>query len=157
MDRECVEKYKEKLERGITEYMNMPLSQRSAEAVEAMVECWEHINAMLKESSRKSCEELTEEETQEWNAMMQNEDGTIGGHWTVEETESVGNPGIEEHLWNVAMNMIYSDYYGVAEKYGVATAEFFADMAKAFLYDKDAPAPEEKLKEYFCHIVGNEE
>lgn len=50
---------------------------------------------------------------------MENEDGTKGPHWTVEETTSVANQmGInlksEKHNkwdWYVAMNMIYSDYY----------------------------------------------
>lgn len=48
---------------------------------------------------------------------MENEDGTKGPHWTVEETTSVANQmGInlksEKHNkwdWYVAMNMIYSD------------------------------------------------
>ncbi len=50
---------------------------------------------------------------------MENEDGTKGPHWTVEETTSVANQmGInlksEKHNkwdWFVAMNMIYSDFY----------------------------------------------
>lgn len=50
---------------------------------------------------------------------MENEDGTKGPHWTVEETTSVANQmGInlrsEKHNkwdWYVAMNMIYSDFY----------------------------------------------
>lgn len=52
---------------------------------------------------------------------MENEDGTKGPHWTVEETTSVANQmGInlksEKHNkwdWFVAMNMIYSDFYKV--------------------------------------------
>lgn len=54
---------------------------------------------------------------------MENEDGTKGPHWTVEETTSVANQmGInlksEKHNkwdWFVAMNMIYSDFYKAAE------------------------------------------
>lgn len=50
---------------------------------------------------------------------MENEDGTKGPHWTVEEITSVANQmGInlksEKHNkwdWFVAMNMIYSDFY----------------------------------------------
>lgn len=50
---------------------------------------------------------------------MENDDGTKGPHWTVEETTSVANQmGInlksEKHNkwdWFVAMNMIYSDFY----------------------------------------------
>lgn len=55
---------------------------------------------------------------------MENEDGTKGPHWTVEETTSVANQmGInlksEKHNkwdWYVAMNMIYSDYYKIDEE-----------------------------------------
>lgn len=54
---------------------------------------------------------------------MENEDGTKGPHWTVEETTSVANQmGInlrsEKHNkwdWYVAMNMIYSDFYKVVK------------------------------------------
>lgn len=53
---------------------------------------------------------------------MENEDGTKGPHWTVEETTSVANQmGInlrsEKHNkwdWYVAMNMIYSDGLTIA-------------------------------------------
>ena len=51
------------------------------------------------------------------------------------------------------MNMIYSDYSAVAYKYGVDTADFYADMAKAFLFDPDGGEPEEKLAAYYHNIV----
>ena len=52
------------------------------------------------------------------------------------------------------MNMMYSDYSGVAEKYGVSIAEFYADMARAFLMDKDGPGAKEKLGAYYHGIVN---
>ena len=36
------------------------------------------------------------------------------------------------------MNALYSDYYGVAKKHNALTPDFFADMAMAFISDKDA-------------------
>ena len=51
------------------------------------------------------------------------------------------------------MNMMYSDYYSVGVKYGVDRTEFYADLAKAFLFDKDGPAPSEKLAEYYHEVV----
>ena len=51
------------------------------------------------------------------------------------------------------MNMMYSDYCMVASKYGVNNAEFFADMARAFLFDKDAEGPGEKLAAYYHRVV----
>lgn len=74
---------------------------------------------------------------------MENEDGTKGPHWTVEETTSVANQmGInlksEKHNkwdWYVAMNMIYSDYYkAVVAMTGSANTKHFAELAKAWLY-----------------------
>ena len=71
---------------------------------------------------------------------MENEDGTKGGHWTVEQTTMVArNNGISfdhfnEYDWNYAMNMIYSDYYGSVPNETTS----YAKLARKFLEDKDA-------------------
>ena len=71
---------------------------------------------------------------------MVNEDGTYGGHWTVEQTNSVAkNMGISftnfnEYDFNYVMNMLYSDYYGAVNN----DPNTYARMAKKFLDDKDA-------------------
>ncbi len=57
-----------------------------------------------------------------------------------------------EDFW-VTMNMMYSDYSPVAEKFNVSKPEFYAEMAKAFLFDKDGPDPREKLAAYYDGIV----
>jgi hypothetical protein len=49
--------------------------------------------------------------------------------------------------------MMYSDYYGVASHFGVATPEFFAELARAFLLDEDGPGPKPKMSAYYCGIV----
>lgn len=36
---------------------------------------------------------------------------------------------------------------------GVNTVEFYADLAKAFLFDKDAKGPEKKIAAYYNCIV----
>lgn len=41
----------------------------------------------------------------------------------------------------------------VYNDYGVDRPEFYADLAKAFLFDKDGPAPSEKLAEYYHEVV----
>ena len=51
------------------------------------------------------------------------------------------------------MNVMYSDYYGVAAKYGLDRPEFYADLAKAFLMDKDAGGAEAKMAGYYHGIV----
>ena len=71
---------------------------------------------------------------------MINEDGTMGGHWTVEQTTMVARSnGIEfkdfnEYDWNYVMNMIYSDYYGSVPN----ETSVYVKMARRFIEDKDA-------------------
>lgn len=71
---------------------------------------------------------------------MINEDGTKGGHWTIDDTTSVARSvGVEfknfnEYDWCYVMNMVYSDYYGVINN----DAGSYAKIAKRFLEDKDA-------------------
>ena len=80
---------------------------------------------------------------------MHNEDGTIGGHWTVEQTEQVAMQyGISfdkfnKYDWNYVMNMIYSDYYGAIGN----NTESYVKVAKKFIMDKDAP--EGKALKYY--------
>lgn len=149
--------YKAKLKKELADCLGQPIGTRSMEAVNALIECWEHVNDM----ERCIChgDEFTAEDAEQWNNRMKNEDGSTGGHWTVEQTtEAAKGAGvIMEHvtpeMWNVAMNMMYSDYSGVAQKNNCNKAEFYAEMAKAFLFDKDGPGPEEKLSAYYHGIV----
>ena len=92
---------------------------------------------------------------EEWTRGMENEDGTRGPHWTMDQTDKVmSQRGVTcdpVQFW-VAMNMMYSDYCKIFQKYGVGDKiDFYADMAKEFLDDKDA-APD-KLARYFECIV----
>ena len=90
---------------------------------------------------------------------MDNADGTTGQHWTEDQTASIAAAiGVTfDHVtaeeFCAAMNMMYSDYFPVGVKYGVDRPEFYADLAKAFLFDKDGPAPSEKLAEYYHKVV----
>lgn len=98
---------------------------------------------------------MDEHLAKEWTAMMENEDGTTGPHWSMEQVKKVieqrGMPGDPVEIW-VAMNMMYSDYCKVAKKLGVNTMDFYAEMARAFLDDKDAGVPD-KLTAYYNHVV----
>lgn len=98
--------------------------------------------------------ELSKDDAKSWVAGMSNEDGSYGARWTMEQTKQVQEQrGIDcdpMHFW-VVMNMMYSDYCAVAKKLGVDNPDFYAEMAKAFLHDKDA-APG-KLANYYHAIV----
>ena len=103
--------------------------------------------------------DFTRADAEAWCAKMVNEDGTVGPHWTGDQTtavaESVGVifDQLSPWCWWAAMCMMYSDYCGVANRYGVGTAEFYADMAKAFLFDRDAGGPRAKMAAYYHGIA----
>ena len=158
MTKEALHQYKEKLEQGILEYMRMPAGERSSNGIRGMLECWSMIDAAEQSMCGKGGE-MTKADAEAWVSHMTNEDGSTGQHWTMEQTiavaESMGITWdrLTPWCWWTAMNMMYSDYCEVAMRYGVATPEFFADMAKAFLFDKDGPGPKEKLAAYYHDIA----
>lgn len=82
-----------------------------------------------------------------------------GEHWSIDQTTTVANKmgikwtHITPYCFWVVMNMLYSDYSGVAIKHGTDTVEFYVDMAKAFLFDEDSIPPKKKVSEYYHHIV----
>lgn len=151
MKLEDIEKYKEELEAGIKKCMSNPVCERSTNAIDSMVLCWQHITDM--ENMIKKQFELTPEKAEEWLLNMQNEDGTKGPHWTMQETDAFKPEGIDSHCWDVAMNMMYSDYFSVAVSYGANTPDFYAELAKAFLMDKDTKQGKAKLAAYYNCIV----
>ena len=91
---------------------------------------------------------------EDWTRRMKNEDGTTGAHWTMEKAEQVMRQhGIqcEPAEFYAALNMLYSDFCEVFKKHGVNKIDFYADMAKAWLDDKDAVS--DKLSAYYEYIV----
>lgn len=94
-------------------------------------------------------------EAERWVAKMVNEDGSRGPHWTIAQTDQVralkGVKATAEE-WYAVLNSIYSDYAGVAKKYGLlGNTDFFADMAAAWLMDADAES--DKAERYYRYIV----
>lgn len=158
LTKEIIASYKDKLERGIAEYMGMPAGERSAAGVRGMLECWSVVDA-AEQCLCGGSDDFTRADAEAWCAKMVNEDGTVGPHWTVDQTtavaESVGVifDQLSPWCWWAAMCMMYSDYCGVANRYGVGTAEFYADMAKAFLFDRDAGGPRAKMAAYYHGIA----
>ncbi len=101
-----------------------------------------------------SAPKLTKEMAEEWTQSMENEDGSHGPHWSMEQTNQVkSQKGIAcgPIEFFVAMNMVYSDYAAVAKKLGANNVDFYACMAEAFLDDKDALP--DKLARYYTYIV----
>lgn len=84
-------------------------------------------------------------------SKMVNEDGTTGGHWTVEQTTQVAKSNgisftkFNENDWNYVMNMMYSDYYGAVPN----EVSSYVKLAIKFLDDKDA-----KEGKAYCYYMA---
>ena len=99
---------------------------------------------------------FTEDDARRWTEHMENDDGSMGAHWTLEQTTAVANSigvHVDPWVWFAALNMEYSDNFGVAQKYGLDRPEYYADLAKAFLFDEDGGGPEAKIAGYYHGIV----
>jgi hypothetical protein len=107
---------------------------------------------------------MSKKDYEKWGKMLENEDGSRGEHFKKEQAEQIAKQmGIDVHslggaeVFAMAMNMEYSDFCNVARKYGVDRPEYYADLAKAFLHDKDYKGnPEEKLWLYYKCIVSED-
>lgn len=124
---------------------------------------YHNMNEMEQQSARQmqrgytenNGQRLSHEEAMNWAREMKNEDGTKGPHWSMEQAKQVmAQKGVEcdpLEFW-LALNMMYSDYCKVFRKHGVGDKiDFYVDMAKAFLDDKDAYP--DKLTRYYDSVV----
>lgn len=148
-----MKEYIDKLYERICDLMERPVTPGNAEEVKLYAKT---IHALEKLDMH---EDFTKEDAVSWTEHMENSDGTTGPQWTMDETSAMAKrmgvylPGC---VWFAAVNMMRSDYCMVARKYGVDKPEFYADMAQAFLFDKDAGEPEEKIAAYY-HCIANGE
>lgn len=100
-------------------------------------------------------EELTEERVRKWVNGMKNGDGKTGAHYQMDQAELLRAnhcPQCDKLEFWGCINMMHSDYYEVAKRLNVDRPEFYANMAKAFLMDKDAP--DNKLAMYITYVAG---
>ena len=147
------EHYIEQLKEQMNEIMERPVTLGRAEEVMVYVDA---ICALRRMDGHDEDEGFTEEDAKAWTAKMENEDGTTGPHWTMGQTDAVANVAgvhVDKLTFWACLNMMYSDYYSVAAKYGLDRPEFYADLAKAFLMDKDAGGAEAKMAGYYHGVV----
>lgn len=98
--------------------------------------------------------EFTPEMAEEWTAHMENEDGTTGPHWSLEQIEKIiAQRGIDcdPYTFWAIMNAVYSDGVKVAKKHNVNTMDYYVDMALSWLHDKDAVG--DKAAAYYEYVV----
>lgn len=154
-----MQEYIEKLHKELHEIMERPVTLGRAEEVMVYADTICALHKLGDDHFRESTKmvEFTEDDAKEWTARMENTDGTTGPHWPMEQTTAVmvsKGYHYDPAVWYAAMNMVYSDYFSVAKKHGVNTVEFYADMAEAFLDDKDAGGPGEKISAYY-HCIAS--
>lgn len=157
--KDSAERNKEILIEEIEKYSDHPMDYKTAQYLAACRGAYKAIcmteKRDRKDSGGKEEEGLTTLQVRSWMEHLENEDGTQGPHYTMDQVEqyrrSLGiNCPIKELY--AATNMMYSDYCRVLRKYGVDRIEVYIDLAQAFLDDKDAGV-QDKLGAYYEHIV----
>ena len=148
-----IKAYKAKLCEALEACMAEPVSSRSVGSCTMLMDALCKADKITMESEAST---FTEDDARRWTEHMENDDGSMGAHWTLEQTTAVANSigvHVDPWVWYAAMNMMYSDYWESATRYGVDRPEYYADLAKEFLFDKDAGGPEAKIAGYYHGIV----
>lgn len=110
----------------------------------------------------KQKKKLSWDMAEEWVENMQNEDEAkpMGGKYDMEKAKAmarkVGMSTAGQRFidFYAIVNAMYSDYHEVAMKHGVDNADFYADLAKAWL--EDADAVQNKAYVYYECLVEKE-
>ena len=148
-----IKAYKAKLCEALEACMAEPVSSRSVGSCTMLMDALCKADKITMESEAST---FTEDDARRWTEHMENDDGSMGAHWTLEQTTAVANSigvHVDPWIWFAALKMEYSDNFDVAQKYGLDRPEYYADLAKAFLFDKDGGGPEAKIAGYYHGIV----
>lgn len=148
-----IKAYKAKLCEALEACMAEPVSSRSVGSCTMLMDALCKADKITMEPEAST---FTEDDARRWTEHMENDDGSMGAHWTLEQTTAVANSigvHVDPWIWFAALNMEYSDNFGVAQKYGLDRPEYYADLARVFLFDKDGGGPEAKIAGYYHGIV----
>lgn len=148
-----IKAYKAKLCEALEACMAEPVSSRSVGSCTMLMDALCKADKITMEPEAST---FTEDDARRWTEHMENDDGSMGAHWTLEQTTAVANSigvHVDPWIWFAALNMEYSDNFEVAQKYGLDRPEYYADLAKAFLFDEDGGGPEAKIAGYYHGIV----
>ena len=150
---EKIKAYKAKLCEALEACMAEPVSSRSVGSCTMLMDALCKADKITMEPEAST---FTEDDARRWTEHMENDDGSMGAHWTLEQATAVANSigvHVDPWIWFAALNMEYSDNFDVAQKYGLDRPEYYADLAKAFLFDEDGGGPEAKIAGYYHGIV----
>ena len=113
MGKEYIRQLKEQLH----EIMERPVTLGRAEEITVYADA---ICALRRMEGHDEDKGFTEDDAKAWTAKMENEDDTKGPRWTMEQTDTFAkavDAHVDRDIWWAAMNMKYSDYYGVAKNF----------------------------------------
>ena len=105
-------------------------------------------------SMRDGDKKLTREMAEEWMEQIQNEDGSRGAHWTIDQAKQVmAQRNIQGDPWTfwVVLNSLYADYCKVLQKHNINKMDLYADLANAWIKDKDSV--DDKAAVYYEYVV----
>lgn len=105
-------------------------------------------------SMRDGDKKLTREMAEEWMEQIQNEDGSSGAHWTIDQAKQVmAQRNIQGDPWTfwVVLNSLYADYCKVLQKHNINKMDLYADLANAWIKDKDSV--DDKTAAYYEYVV----
>lgn len=148
-----IKAYKAKLCATLEACMEEPISSRSVSSCTMLMDALCKAEKLTMEHGSST---FTEADARRWTEHMENDDGSMGAHWTLEQATAVASSigvHIDPWVWYAALNMEYSDGFDVAQKYGLDRPEYYADLAKAFLFDKDGSGAEAKIAGYYHGVV----
>lgn len=147
----------------IVECLSVPMDDETAKkltgyngAYNAVCQWGEDQNTKIEfQEEDKKSSSFSLDTAKEWTSKMQNADGTQGPHWTLEQAKQIiaqRKISVSPVEFWVTMCMLYSDFSPVIKKHGIGgNLDFYVDMAKAFLQDKDAKP--DKVMRYYENIV----
>lgn len=121
-----------------------PMNHDNVVTLAALMYIKEHMDEHMHGEEHKAMDhteddscELTREEADSWIKGMKNADGSNGGFFSLHETDEFKGQ-CDSIKFCVAMNMMKSDFGVVGKMFDVDIPEFYAELAKAFLHDRDA-------------------
>ena len=100
-----IKAYKAKLCEALEACMAEPVSSRSVVSCTMLMEALCKANKITMEPEAST---FTEDDARRWTEHMENDDGSMGAHWTLEQTTAVANSigaHVDPWMWFAALNM----------------------------------------------------
>lgn len=143
---------------GVKHYIHRIMEEGKEENMHCLSEMMDDLICDLKESDPElykqyACklhklvygDHLSEEMARDWVKGMKNKDGTVGEHWTWEQTSQYAEHYDKCDFYAV-LNMMYSDYYN--SRFDTST---YLALAKDWLDDPDVG--KDKTLKYYMYVV----